>query len=96
MIFRLGSGAKLGFCKKPSDVSPEKVRMHVAQGVPRAWGIGDLESFLQSQAWSEISDLVRKRNSWTFRAKAPKNNATTAFWHYDIGSSDSTDWTITI
>jgi hypothetical protein len=96
MIFRFGSGANLGFCKKPSDVSPEKVRMHVAQGVPRAWGIGDLESFLQSQAWSEISDLVRKRNSWTFRAKAPKDNATTASWHYDIGSSDSTDWTITI
>ena len=70
--------------------------MHVAQGVPRAWGIGDLESFLQSQAWSEISDLVRKRNSWIFRAKAPKDNATTASWHYDIGSSDSTDWTITI
>lgn len=86
----------MGFAKKSTDVPPEKVRIHVAQGIPRSWGPEDLETFLTAQHWTELSNFVRKRNSWTFRGKAPSESRTFVSWHYDIGDAESVTWTITI
>lgn len=83
MLFRFGSGANLGFAKKSTDVNREKVRIHVAQG-------------MTAQQWTELSNLVRKRHSWSFRGKAPSESRTSASWHYDIGDAESVTWTITI
>ena len=83
MLFRFGSGANLGFAKKSTDVNREKVRIHVAQG-------------MTAQQWTALSNLVRKRHSWSFRGKAPSESRTSASWHYDIGDAESVTWTITI
>ena len=70
-MFRFGPGNNLGFAKQPEDKIENPVRLHVAQGIPRAWGADDLLHFLNSQKWTDVSAQSKKRAAWTFMAKAP-------------------------
>ena len=96
MLFRFGTGDTLGFPKRNTDHKPEKARLHVVQGVPRAWGYDDLQSFLEKQQWTEISALSKRRSTWSFLAKAPEEPSARASWQYDIQDADTTSWSITI
>ena len=96
MLFRVGTGDTLGFPKRNTDHKPEKARLHVVQGVPRAWGYEDLQSFLEKQQWTEISALSKRRSTWSFLAKAPEEPTARASWQYDIQDADTTSWSITI
>ena len=95
-FFGFGTGDTLGFPKRNTDHKPEKARLHVVQGVPRAWGYEDLQSFLEKQQWTEISALSKRRSTWSFLAKAPEEPTARASWQYDIQDADTTSWSITI
>ena len=96
MHFSVWTGDNLGFPKCNTDHKPEKARLHVVQGVPRAWGYDDHQSFLEKQQWTEISALSKRRSAWSFLAKAPEEPTARASWQYDIQDADTTSWSITI
>lgn len=91
VIFRFGPNDNLGFQKKESDKHPVKVRCHTVQGVPRSWGEDDMKVFLQEQQWSEITNLVRRRQNWTFMGKAPADLSSRTFWQYDAHDPDDSN-----
>jgi hypothetical protein len=99
VIFRFGPNDNLGFQKRTTDMNPIKVRSHTVQGVPRSWGEDDMKLFLKEQQWSEVANLTRRRQNWTFMGKAPAEHPFRTSWQYDAHDSENPDvvtWSITV
>jgi len=56
-LFRFGTGDILGFPKEITDSYAPKARLHIAHGIPNAWGEEDVENFLGRQDWKQIRCL---------------------------------------
>jgi hypothetical protein len=90
ILFRFGTGDILGFPKKITDSYAPKARLHIAHGIPNAWGAEDVENFLGRQDWKQIEQLSRRGKTWFFKATGPGEAAERAAWQYEIFGAEET------
>ena len=88
VLFRKGFGADLGFVQKPDDPTRHRCMVVELQGVPGYWQSEEVLELLQSQGWSDLTVLTRKKVQrkpvWIVRGKPAVQEQGRKSWMFDV------------
>eukprot|EP00438_Fugacium_kawagutii_P024125 Skav222761 [mRNA] locus=scaffold600:216037:218336:- [translate_table: standard] len=67
--------------------NPRTPKLYELSGAPRGWQSEELSELLQSQHWSQVEVISKKRRGktfvWTFRAQSPDTTTPQGVWTYE-------------